>query len=748
MSDFLTSPEVQNLIKPGEKLITTHCCYCGMQCGMHIRVDEKTGAVKGVEPRYDFPVNKGKLCPKGVTAYQTIEHPDRIMTPLIKRNGKFEKATWEEALDVIEANFKRIQREHGKDAVSVFGGVSMTNEKCYLVGKYARVALGTRFIDYNGRFCMSSAAGGFLKTLGIDRGATLPWTEFEHVDTFFVAGSNIAECHPTTTQHIWKAKDKGAKIIVADPREIPMARVADVHLDLKPGTDAALAMGLLNFLVEHDYVDQAYVDERCDNYEELKASVRDWTLERTSEVTGVAIEKLEKAGHIYGKSPRSVMLFARGVEQQSKGVDNVSLYTSMALLRGMIGKFASGVATMTGQGNGQGGREHGQKADLLPGYRKLTDPKAIEYVSGVWGIDPSEMPKPGVSAFEMFDEIQAGTIRAMHLMCSNPAVSAPNLPYVWDSFNKLDFFVVSDFFMSESCEFADVVLPACSWAEDEGTTTNLEGRVIRIRKVREPLGDSLPDWEIMKRIAERMGRGQYFPYETARDIWEEFRIATKGGAADYSGITWERIDDEYGVFWPCPSEDHPGTPTMFKERFGTANGKANLPVVTYRPAGEYANEEYPVTLTTGRVVFHYLSGNQTRRVDFLSTMSKLPFVEIHPELASSYSLQTGDKVELRTRRGSMVVEARLTKAIRKDTVFVPYHWGKELAINQLTNPCLDPMSRMPEFKVCAVQMKKLPANTPLHINPLTVPLGSSVPFMADHAIATSCHVMDEEVHTK
>ncbi|TLS37836.1 formate dehydrogenase subunit alpha [Pseudalkalibacillus caeni] len=709
MSEFVVKPGVKNLVHDDEKLVTTHCSYCGMQCGMHIRVHKKTGKIMGVEPRYDWPVTMGKMCPKGVTAYQQVQHPDRIKRPLIKKNGKFVESSWKEALDLIETKFKELQSKYGKDSLSVFGGVSMTNEKCYLVGKYARVALGTRYIDYNGRFCMSSAAGGFIKTFGIDRGSTLPWPELEHSDCFFMAGSNTAECHPTSIQWFWKAKDKGAKMIVVDPRETPTARVADVHLDLKPGTDSALANGMMHLIIREGYVDEDYVRERCNNYEELKEAVKLFTPEYTSEITGVAVEKIVKAAHIYGRSPRSVVMFARGVEQQSKGVDNVALYSSMALLRGQVGKFASGVATFTGQGNGQGGREHGQKADLLPGYRKLTDPEAVKYISSVWGINPEDMPKPGVSAYEMFDEIQNGNIRAMHVICSNPAVSAPNTEHIWSGFRKLDFLVVSDFFLSETAEFADVVLPATSWAEDEGTTTNLEGRVIRIRKVIEPVGESKPDWLIMKEIAERMGKGKHFNYDNPGEIFEELRIASKGGKADYSGITYDRIVKEDGVFWPCPSEDHPGTPTMFKERFDTPDGKANLAVVNWKPAGEYPTEDFPHILTTGRVVYHYLSGNQTRRIDFLMEQCPVPYAEMHPELASQYNLSSGDYVRLTTRRSAMDLEVRITKAIRNDTVFVPYHWGKELAVNQLTNPCLDPVSRMPEFKVCAVKMQKTAA---------------------------------------
>ncbi|PLR96917.1 formate dehydrogenase subunit alpha [Bacillus sp. T33-2] len=707
MSQFLVKEGVKNQLRKGEKLVTTHCCYCGMQCGMHIRVNEKTNKVVGVEPRYDWVLTRGKMCPKGVTAYQTVDHPDRIKRPLIKKNGKFVESSWEEALDLIERKFKEIQGTYGKDAVGVYGGVSMTNEKCYLVGKYARVGLGTRYIDYNGRYCMSSAAGGFNKTLGMDRGSTLPWTELEHTDCFFMSGTNTAECHPTSIQWLWKAKDKGVKIIVADPRETPTARVADVHLDLLPGTDSALANGIMHLLIKHDYVDYEYVKARCNNFEELKEMTAKFTPEYTSEITGVAVEKIVKAAHIYGKSPRSVVMFARGVEQQIKGVDNVSLYTSMALLRGQIGKFASGVATFTGQGNGQGGREHGQKADALPGYRKITEPKHVEYIAGVWGIKPEEMPQQGVSAYEMFELMENKTIRAMHVICSNPVVSSPNINYVTKAMKSLDFLVVNDFFLSETAELADVVLPATTWAEDEGTTTNLEGRIIRIRKVVEPLGESQPDWKIIKMIAERLGRGKFFPYNEPGEIFDELRLASKGGKADYYGVTYEKIDKQDGVFWPAPAEDHEGTPTVFKEKFATEDGRANLAVVDWEDPAEVPGKEFPLWLTTGRVVFHYLSGNQTRRVGFLMEQCPEPFAEMHPELASAYQVQDGEKVKLCTPRGEMVTPVRVTKAIRKDTLFVPYHWGKEMSINQLTNPALDPTSRMPEFKVCAVKLEKL-----------------------------------------
>ena len=617
---------IANKTHPNEELVRTHCSYCGMQCGMNLRVDKSTNKIIGVEPRYDWPVTLGKMCPKGVTAYQQTNHDDRLLRPLIRDDASlkgtkegFREASWEEAYSLIVNRFQEMQGKYGKDALSVFSGVSMTNEKCYLTGKFARVALQTRYIDYNGRFCMSSAAAGFLRSFGVDRGSTLPWTDLHETDCLFIAGSNTAECHPTSMFRIWEVQNRGGYLIVADPRETPIARRADVHLDLRPGTDLALANCMINLLIQNGRVDAEFVANHTNGFEEMKEVVKEFTPEYTSEITGVAPEKLLRAAEIYGKAPDAIVMFARGIEQQIKGADNVSAYTNMCLVTGKIGRPKSGVATFTGQGNGQGGREHGQKSDLLPGYRKLTNPKHVEEVCKVWGITPEEMPQPGVSAYEMFELMQDKTIRGLYLLCSNPAVSAPNQNFVRAALKSLDFMVCADIYLSESAEFADVVLPSVTWSEDEGTVTNLEGRIIKINKAQEPVGESKPDWLIQVELAERLGRGRYFSHlKTARDVADEFRLASKGGYADYYGATWEKIDKQDGVFWPCRDESDPGTPHMFLDhKFYHPDGKAKLCALPYRPPAEEPCEQYPLRLTTGRVVYHYLSGNQTRRIPFL-----------------------------------------------------------------------------------------------------------------------------------
>ncbi|PLR83607.1 molybdopterin oxidoreductase family protein [Bacillus sp. V33-4] len=707
--------DIENVKHPNETLVPTHCSYCAMQCGMNLRVDTTTNKIIGVEPRYDWPVTLGKMCPKGVTAYQQVNHPDRILKPLIRDDASlkgtkqgFREATWDEAYDLVVKKFKELQQNYGKDSVSVYGGVSMTNEKCYLTGKFARVALQTRYIDYNGRFCMASAAGGLNCSLGIDRGSTVPWTDVHETDCLFLAGSNTAECHPTSMFRIWNVQERGGYLIIADPRETPIARRADVHLDLRPGTDLALANGILNLLIQNGHVDEQFVNNHTNGFEEMKQVVKEFTPEYTSQITGVAPEKIIRAAELYGKAPNAIVMFARGIEQQIKGVENVSAYINMALVTGKIGRPKSGVATITGQGNGQGGREHGQKADALPGYRKITNPQHVKEVSAVWGIEPEEMPKPGVSAYEMFELMEQKTIRALYLLCSNPAVSAPNLNYVRKQMKNLDFMVCVDFYLSESAEFADVILPTTTWAEDEGTTTNVEGRIIKINKAQMPLGESKPDWQIQVELAERMGRGKYFSHlKTARDVFDELRLASKGGTADYYGVTWEKIEKQNGVFWPCKDENDPGTPHLFLDKkFYHADGKAKIMALPYRPPAEEPDQEYPLRLTTGRVVYHYLSGNQTRRIRFLRDMSPEPFVEVHPETAAKYNINHEEKVRLFTRRGESFYKVKITEAIRKDTVFVPYHWGHDQSINLLTIPALDPTSRMPEFKACAAQIEK------------------------------------------
>ncbi len=686
-----------------DHVIPTHCCYCGMQCGMNLLVEKNR--VVGMEPREDFPVNLGKLCPKGVTAYLQVHHPDRLTHPLIKENGAFRPASWEEALDLIERKFKEIQAKHGKDAVAVTGGASLTTERAYLIGKFARLGIGTKFVDYNGRLCMVAAAGANMKAFGVDRVAS-PWSDIPLSDVILCAGINVAECFPIQTRYLWEAKDKGAKLIVVDPRKTATARVADLHLQIRSGTDIALTNAILRILIEENLVNPAFIAERTNDYEAAVAAAMEVTVEDAATLCGVKADDIRRAALWYGHAKNAMVLHARGIEHHSKGVHNVLSYINLVLATGQIGRPGAGYGTVTGQGNGQGGREHGQKAEQLPGQRSITDPAAREHVAKVWGCSPDDLPGPGVSIYEQVDKILEGEIHGLISFCNNVAVSLPNQNRVRKAYTDLDFYVNVDFFLSETGRYADVVLPCAVWAEDEGTITNGEGRVIKINKAVDPPGEAKTDWAIMAAVAKRMGTERYFPFNEPREIFDELRKASAGGKADYAGITYEKIEANNGIFWPCPTEDHPGTPRLFEESFYHPDGRAVFHGIRYQTANEIPDAEYPFLLTTGRVVYHFLSGNQTRRIGFLRDQCPEPYVEMHPSSAKTLGIANSDLVWVSSRRGEIQLPARVVNTIRPDTLFIPYHWGDRQSVNLLTNDTLDPYAKIPEFKACAARVSR------------------------------------------
>jgi assimilatory nitrate reductase catalytic subunit len=691
-----------------EELVPTHCCFCGVQCGMYLKVAD--GEVFGVEPR-DFPHNRGSLCPKGVVAYQQVNHPERLRYPMIRRGGKggrLERTSWDEALDYVAVRWREIQAAHGRDAVAVYSGSSMTNEKCYVAGKFARVGLGTRHIDYNGRLCMSSAAMAYARAFGIDR-APLPMTDIPLADCILVVGSNVAECFPIMMSWIWRARDRGARLIVIDPRETPIARTADLWLPVRPGADVALLNAMLRQIVHDGLVDEAYVAARTTGWDEVRATVEPYTPELAERIAGVPAERIVAEARLYGRAGTSLIMHARGIEHSTHGVDNCLACINLALARGQVGKPGGGTMMLTGQGNGQGGREVGQKANQLPGYRHIDVPEEREHVAKVWGVPVEELPWEGAAATEMVHLMAEGEIKSCLILCSNLMVSLPDNAVVQRALANLDPLVVIDFFLSETAELADVVLPGSVWCEDEGTTTNLEGRVIKINKAAEPPGEARPDWRILSDLAERLGKDKLFPYRSPRDIWDELRVASSGGISDYYGITWEKIDAQGGVFWPCPSEDHPGTPRLFTERFGHPDGRAKMFPIEYTPPAEEPNEAYPFRLTTGRVVYHYLSGTQTRRLGFLNSQAPEPWVEIHPRAAERLGIGDREQVRVRTPRGTIELRALVVPTIRPDTLFIPFHYGHQWAVNRVTSPAVDPTVKIPEYKVCAAAIERLDA---------------------------------------
>ncbi|MGW0820082.1 molybdopterin oxidoreductase family protein [Streptomyces sp. NPDC002845] len=730
----------------------THCPYCALQCGMNLTPAPDGGVEVG--ERTDFPVNRGALCGKGRTAPALLSPAVRLTSPLVRRDGVLTPATWDEALDRIAEGLSRTRTEHGPDACGVFGGGGLTNEKAYALGKFARIALGTSQIDYNGRFCMSSAAAAGIKAFGLDRGLPFPLEDIPKTGCVILVGSNLVETMPPALRYLTELKENGGKLVVIDPRRTRTAEQADLHLAPRPGTDLALALGLLHLIVAEGRTDEAYIRERTSGWEETRAAAMAHWPEYVERITGVSVPELRETVRLFCEPEAAMVLTARGPEQQSKGTDTVGAWINLCLATGRSGRPLSGYGCLTGQGNGQGGREHGQKADQLPGYRKLTDPEARRHVAEVWGVDPDSLPGPGRSAYELLDAL--GTdIRALLLMASNPVVSAPRAAHVEDRIRSLDFLAVCDVVLSETAALADVVLPVTQWAEETGTTTNLEGRVLLRRQAITPPEGIRSDLHVLHELAARLGVEKGFPTDP-EEVFEELRRASAGGVADYSGITYRRLVEENGVFWPCPADGHadghaggqtdqgsddcedaaldvlpddptgeptqvatqaaaeaasgaasvhPGTPRLFLDRFATEDGRARFVPVSHRAVAEEPDDEYPVLLTTGRVVAQYQSGAQTRRVDELNAAAPGPFVELHPRLAERLGAAEGDPVAVVSRRGRAVAPARITSTIRPDTVFMPFHWPGEGRANTLTNPALDPTSRMPEFKACAVRLE-------------------------------------------
>jgi assimilatory nitrate reductase catalytic subunit len=655
----------------------------------------------------DFPTNRGGLCQKGWTAAELLSPGQRLTTPLMRerRDAPLVPVGWDAALDRVTAEFRRVRAAYGPDSAGVFGGGGLTNEKAYWLGKFARVALGTASIDYNGRFCMSSAAAAGNRAFGLDRGLPFPLPDLAGADVILLAGSNAAETMPPFTRWLADQQARGGALIVIDPRRTPTARRAALHLQVTPGTDLALANGLLHIAIAEGHVDEAYVAARTAGFDSVRQVAAAYWPERVERITGVTVAEQRAAVRLLVAADRAMVLTARGAEQHSKGVDTVSAFINLALALGLPGTAGSGYGCLTGQGNGQGGREHGQKADQLPGYRRIDDPVAREHVARVWGVDPSVIPGPGRSAFELLDALGTeGGARALLVAGSNVAVSAPAVGRIARRLAALEFLAVCDPVLSETAALADVVLPVAQWAEETGTMTNLEGRVLLRRQAAAPPPGVRTDLEVIAALARRLDApGDWTPDPEL--VFAELGRASAGGPADYSGISYRRVAEADGVFWPCPAPDHPGTPRLFLERFATPDGRARFFPVEHRPVAEDITEDFPVYLTTGRVLQHYQSGAQTRRVAVLREAQPEPFVEVHPDLAEACALTEGDRVRVVSRRGAAEGLVRITDTIRADTVFMPFHWGGAGAANLVTNPALDPVSKMPEFKVCAVRLE-------------------------------------------
>jgi assimilatory nitrate reductase catalytic subunit len=653
-----------------------------------------------------FDVNAGALCVKGHTAPATLRHPERLTTPLIRRDGVLRPAGWEEALAAAADGFRAVAERWGDDANAVFGSGALTNEKAYALGKFARLALRTSRFDYNGRFCMSSAAAAVQRSLGVDRGLPFPLAWLERTACLLIAGGNPLATMPPLGRYLDAQRAAGTAIVV-DPRRTELAAAATIHLQPAPGTDAILATGLLHVLVAEGRVDHAYVAARTRDFEAVARLAEREDPERVERRTGVPADAIRAAARALADAPSAIILTARGVEQHANGTDAVNAFINVALALGLPGREHSGFGTLTGQGNGQGGREHGQKSDQLPGYRRADDADARAHVAQVWGVSPDALGQAGERGYALLSGV-GSAVRGMLVVASNPVVSAPDASTIRDALSRAEHLVVCDFFPSETTAYAHVVLPALQWAEETGTMTNLEGRVLLRERVVEPPDGPRSDLAILRALALRLGRPEGACGEDPEVVFDELRRASAGGAADYAGVTYARLRAGERLQWPVASVDDHGVPALFTHAFPTDDGRARFVPVEAVSSAEEPDAQYPWHFTTGRLREHYLSGTQTRRVATLARAAAEPHVEMHPRLAGLIGVGEGDGVKIVSRRGAVVLKTRITDGIRPDTLFAPFHWGGVLTVNDLVDHRSDPYSAMPSFKACAVRVERVP----------------------------------------
>jgi assimilatory nitrate reductase catalytic subunit len=636
-------------------------------------------------------------------------------------DGVHRPVSWDDALKLITAAVKDTRARYGADAVGVFGGGGLTNEKAYQLGKFARLALGTSRIDYNGRFCMSSAAAAGMRAFGVDRGLPFPLEDLDGASTILMLGSNVAETMPPFVQHLQGARDAGGLIVVDPRRSATAAFTSDgggLHLQPLPGTDLTLLLGLSHVVIHEGLADTEFIQARTSGFEALARSVNAFWPERVQSLTGVPADLIRETARRLAQGATkggSYILTGRGVEQHVDGTDTATAAINLSLLLGLPGSARSGYGTLTGQGNGQGGREHGQKADQLPGYRKITDPAARAHMAKVWGVPESLIPGPGLPAVQLLKSLgQPDGVRCLFVHASNIAVASPDANAVIEGLRSLDFLVVCDFFVSETAAEADLILPVLQWAEEEGTLTNLEGRVLRRRRALQPPAGARSELWIMARLAEALEAPSTYS-EDPETVFEELRLASAGGLADYSGIDYAMLDRGEAAYWPYPAGST-GTPRLFLDGFAHADGKAVMtPVAPRRRRTPAANpgrdvgrdmrggditgpDAKAMTLITGRLLEHYQSGSQTRRVSELLASQPEAKMQIHPAAAASMGITDGSFVSVANERGEVVCRAELSTAIRPETVFLPFHFPELESANRLTEAATDPISGMPEFK--------------------------------------------------
>ena len=680
------------------KYVSTTCPYCGTGCGFNLVV--RDGKVFDVAHWQRAPVNGGKLCPKGRYAHEFINSPDRLTTPLIKKDGTFVEATWDEAYDLITEKF----RSYKPGEMACLSSARTSNEENYLMQKFARVALKTPNVDHCARLCHSSTVAGLAAVFG-SGAMTNSIKDIADSKCVFVLGSNTFEQHPLIARSIVRARESGGKVIVADPRFTPTARQADLYMPFVSGTDVAILNGLMQEIIRNGREDKEFIANRTKDYEKLKEVVMKdaYSLENVSKISGIPVESLRTAAEWIATADAAALIYSMGITQHTVGVDNVKSTANLMMLTGNLGKPGGGVNPLRGQNNVQGACDMGALPNVYSGYQKVTDEATRKKMMEMWGVEDIAEGRVGYTVTEMINVLadKPGEIKAMYIMGENPMLSDPDLHHVEEALRNLEFLVVQDIFMTETGELADVILPAVCYAEKDGTQTNTERRVQRWKKAQQAPGEAKEDWRIICELGSRMGYEKQFAFESPEAVFNEVAAVTPS----YHGMSYARLDPD-GLHWPCPTAEHPGTAILHREKFAMPDGLGVFSPIEWKPPAEVPDAEYPFVLTTGRTIWQWHTGTMTRRSRSLEKEAPTGWIEINPEDARELGIKDDEVVRASTRRGTVDVPAKVTPDIVKGVMFMPFHY-RECAANVLTNNALDPIAKIPEFKACAVKVERI-----------------------------------------
>lgn len=672
--------------------VHTTCIYCGCGCGLFLHVED--GRVMGASPSSNHPLSRGRLCIKGWMAGDFVGHPDRLRYPLIRQGERLVRAAWDEALSLTATSLWMLREEYGPDSIGILTSAKGTNEENYLLMKLARAALKTNNVDHVARLCHAPTVAGLSYAFG-SGAMTNSISSLALADVILVVGSNTTEQHPLVAANILEARSKGARLIVIDPRKTQLADLADIRLAPKAGTDIAWINAMLNTIIQEGLDDKEFIASRTEGFDEVRRLIADYTPEKSEEISGIPAEDLKSAAITFGSAGRASIVYAMGITQHATGTDNVQALANLVLATGNVGREGTGMYPLRGHQNVQGACDMGALPDVYSGYQKVANPDQRRKFEQAWSTELSETP--GKTALEMMDSAIKGDLLGLIVVGENPMMSYPDQGRVKSALESLDFLAVIDIFPTETTELADVVMPAASFAEKDGTFTSTERRIQRICRAVEPPGEARAEWEIISDLMNRLKMPAN--YSSPADVMEEIALLTP----IYGGVSYDRLGIK-GLQWPCPSRDHPGTEILHAKAF-TA-GLAKFRPVCYSDPPEAPDKDYPFLLSTGRSLYHFHTGTMTRRSSLLEREVPVPFVEINAEDAAELKIRNGHMVAVESRRGSIALEAKVTKDIQKGMLFVPFHFS-EAAANVLTGQALDPKSKIPELKITAARIGRI-----------------------------------------